>query len=55
MREEKKGNEHPQQPLTRRGLFGAVAGAIAVVATVARRRKKDGANPRRRGFWIGHT
>ena len=57
MREERKSETDGQlrQPLTRRGLFAAVAGAIAVVATAVRRRKKDGGDRRRRGFWIGHT
>lgn len=41
---------------TRRGVFGALAGAVAVVAGLRRKRPETVAEQRRRKrFWIGHT
>ena len=42
--------------ISRRGLFGALAGAVAAVAGLRRKRPETVAEKRRRKrFWIGHT
>jgi hypothetical protein len=54
-----EGSRGKAEPaLSRRGLFGAVAGALAAVAGITRSggRRDSVAEKRRRGrFWIGHT
>ncbi len=58
-RQRATGNGQARQ-ISRRGLFGALAGVVAaVVASVGRerreRREKVVEQRRRRRFWIGHT
>jgi hypothetical protein len=49
------GNGQLEQ-MTRRGVFGVVAGMAAVIASVGRKRRDEPPSPRRRRrFWIGHT
>lgn len=51
-----KGEAKPE--LTRRGLFGALAGVAAVLVATLRERKPPETladRRRRRRFWIGHT
>jgi MYXO-CTERM domain-containing protein len=44
------------EQMSRRGVFGALAGAVAVVAGLRRRRRETVVEQRRRKrFWIGHT
>jgi len=54
-RQRATGNGQRQQ-ISRRGVFGALAGVVAAVAGMRRERRETVVEKRRRRrFWIGHT